>query len=245
MRPSARRSTHATRLRLVEGDPKHAKATSANRTLASDLFEQLRADILHCKLRPNSRLLFRDLREAYASGMSPLREALMRLASDGLVVLEDHKGFRVAPVSRAEIVDIANTRCELEGLAVRLSMEKGDDAWEANIVARLHELSKRPTYTPEGRLDAEWERRHDALHRALYGACGLRWLLSFCELLADRAYRYRHALLEQVDRTRDHRSEHDEIVRAVIARRTEAVGLLQNHYQRTVLTLLDEWQELT
>ncbi|MEP6917309.1 MAG: FCD domain-containing protein [Acidobacteriota bacterium] len=231
-------------MRLVDGDPKQAKIASANRTLASDLFEQLRDDILHCKLRPNSRLLFRDLRATYASGMSPLREALMRLASDGLVVLEDHKGFRVAPVSRAEIVDIANTRCELEGLAVRLSMEQGDDAWEANIVARLHELSKRPTYTAEGRLDAEWERRHDALHRALYGACGLRWLLSFCELLADRAYRYRHALLEQVDRTRDHRSEHDDIVRAVIERRPEAVSLLQTHYQRTVHTLLDRWQEL-
>src|SRR4051794_23147920 len=94
-----------------ELDP--AKAARSNRTLTSDLFQRLRTDILHCHLRPSSRLLFRDLRVTYSSGMSPLREALMRLASDGLVILEDHKGFRVAPVSREEMVDIAATRCEL------------------------------------------------------------------------------------------------------------------------------------
>jgi len=247
MRPSALRSHPSARLRPVGFDPppEHAKPVKENRTLTSDLFGRLRTDILHCRLAPNSRLLFRDLRETYSSGMSPLREALMRLASDGLVVLEDHKGFRVAPVSPDELVDIANTRCELEGLALRLSIEKGDDAWEANIVARFHELSKRSTYTGDGTLDAEWERRHDAFHRALYASCGLRWLTNFCELLAERAYRYRHLLLEHVDRTRDHRSEHENIMRTALERRApEAVALLQNHYLRTVSTLVERWQDL-
>lgn len=246
MRPSALRFQQRARLRPL-GFERAAAITpaSVNRTLTSDLFARLHTDILHCRLRPNSRLLFRDLRETYSSGISPLREALMRLASDGLVVLEDHKGFRVAPVSPDELTDIANTRCELEGLALRLSVEKGDDAWEANIVARFHELSKRSTYTAGGALDAEWESRHDAFHRALYGACGLRWMMKFCELLAERAYRYRHLLLEHVDRTRDHRSEHESIMRAVLDRRAnEAVEALQDHYRRTVNTLLSRWQEL-
>src|SRR5262245_32459450 len=224
---------------------KPARHPRANRTLTSDLFDRLRTDILHCHLRPNSRLLFRDLKASYASGMSPMREALMRLASDGLVILEDHKGFRVAPVSRDELVDITATRCELEGLAVGLAIEKGDDHWEANIVARFHEVSKRATYTAEGTLDAEWERRHDACHQALYGACGLHWLISFCQILAERAFRYRHLLLEAVDRTRDHRTEHEQIVDAVLGRdRTKAVALLQRHYTRTAQTLLENCQEL-
>jgi len=220
------------------------KLARSNRTLTSDLFERLRTDILHCHLRPSSRLLFRDLRTTYASGMSPLREALMRLASDGLVILEDHKGFRVAPVSREEMVDIAATRCELEGLALKMSIEKGDDRWEANILARFHELSKRPTYVG-GALDYEWERRHDAFHQALYGASGLQWLTTFCQVLADRAFRYRHLLLEVVDRTRDHRAEHEAIQRAALARDADiAVDLLKRHYLRTVQTLLDNWTEL-
>jgi DNA-binding GntR family transcriptional regulator len=232
---------------LVADDPaaKHPKTARANRTLTSDLFDRLRGDILHCHLRPHSRLLFRDLRASYVSGMSPLREALMRLASDGLVVLEDHKGFRVAPVSRQELVDITGSRCELEGLALRRAIDKGDDHWEANIVARFHELSKRPTYTELGTLDTEWERRHDAFHQALYAACGLQWLARFCQVLAERAFRYRHLLLEDVDRTRDHRSEHEAIVHAALQRKAdEAVSLLQQHYTRTVQTLLDNCREL-
>jgi GntR family transcriptional regulator, carbon starvation induced regulator len=247
MRPSALRSPHRAHLRPVEAErpTEHVKVPSANRTLTSDLFARLRTDILHCRLRPNSRLLFRDLREMYSSGISPLREALMRLASDGLVILEDHKGFRVAPVSPDDLVDIANTRCELEGLALRLSIEKGDDAWEANIMARFHELSKRSPYTAEGSLDAEWERRHDAFHRALYAACGLHWMRSFCELLAERAYRYRHLLLEHGDRTRDLRTEHEQIMRPVIDRRAnDAVEMLQNHYRLTVNKLVERWPEL-
>jgi DNA-binding GntR family transcriptional regulator len=224
---------------------KPQKIARANRTLTSDLFDRLRTDILHCHLKPNSRLLFRDLRATYVSGMSPLREALMRLASDGLVVLEDHKGFRVAPVSREELVDIAATRCELEGLALRMAIENGDDHWEADILGRFHELSKRPTYTAAGTLDEEWERRHDSYHRALYSACGLRWLIGFCQILAERAFRYRHLLLEQVDRTRDHRSEHEAIVQAALKRdASEAVALLQRHYTRTVQSLLENCKEL-
>jgi len=181
----------------------------------------------------------------YGSGQSPLREALMRLASEQLVVLEDHKGFRVAPVSPEEALDIANSRCELEGLAVRMAIASGDDQWESNIIARFHELSKRATYGADGKLDPEWERRHDAFHQALYGACHLRSLIAFCQILAERAYRYRHLLLENVDRTRDHRGEHEAIQKAIVNRDADTgVGLLQQHYRRTVETLVANWKDV-
>jgi DNA-binding GntR family transcriptional regulator len=230
---------------VTQSRSSRTKMTRVNRTLTSDLFDRIRVDILHCHLQPGSRLLFRDLRATYGSGQSPLREALMRLASEQLVVLEDHKGFRVAPVSPEEALDIANSRCELEGLAVRMAIAKGDDQWEANIVARFHELSKRATYGSDGKLDPEWERRHDAFHQALYGACELRSLIAFCQILAERAYRYRHLLLENVDRTRDHRAEHEAIQKAIVNRDADTgVALLQNHYRRTVETLVANWKDV-
>jgi DNA-binding GntR family transcriptional regulator len=149
----------------------------------------------------------------------------------------------VAPVSPEELVDITQTRCELEGLAVRMAVEKGDDEWEANIIARFHGLSKRSTYTGDGKLDSEWERRHDAFHQALYAACGLQSLIAFCQVLAERAYRYRHLLLESVDRTRDHLGEHEAIQKAIVGRDADTgVMLLQRHYQRTVQTLVANWR---
>ena len=70
-------------------------------------------------------------------------------------------------------------------------------------------------------------------------------MIKFCELLAERAYRYRHLLLEHEDRTRDLRSEHEEIMRLVVDRRAnEAVEKLQNHYRHTVSRLLSRWPEL-
>src|SRR6266853_2049961 len=132
------------------------------RTRTSNVFEQLQSDILTCRILPDTRLRLKDIRIRYSCGLSPLREALMRLVADGLVVLEDRKGFRVAPVSQEEMIDLTNMRCELEAIAIRRAIEKGDDRWEANLIARSHELSKRPMLISEHTLDPEWEVRHQA-----------------------------------------------------------------------------------
>ncbi|HEY0918718.1 GntR family transcriptional regulator, partial [Devosia sp.] len=94
------------------------------RTLASDVRERLRADIVSGALKPGLRLRFDEIRARYDVGLSPLREALFRLASEGLVVSEDHRGFRVAPVSRAKLMDISFMRKELETMALKLSIER-------------------------------------------------------------------------------------------------------------------------
>lgn len=64
-----------------------------------------------------------------ASGLAKRqsREALMRLVSEGLVTLDDQRGFSVATVSRPEPIDITETCAEIEALAMRSSIENGDD----------------------------------------------------------------------------------------------------------------------
>jgi GntR family carbon starvation induced transcriptional regulator len=214
------------------------------RPQTSDLFERLRLDILHCRLRPGSRLLFKDLRKQYGSGLSPLREALMRLVADGLVALEVNKGFRVAPVSREELIDIANTLFELEAIAIRLAIEKGDDRWEGNIVARFHELSKRSMFTSGGTLDEEWQARNVAFHEALYAACGSPLLLLFCRAVSERYSRYRRLWDQQAEPSRNVAREHEQILSAVIARETDAaLSLLKKHRSRTTTGILNHWVE--
>jgi GntR family carbon starvation induced transcriptional regulator len=205
------------------------------RTLATDLFEVLRSDILHNRLQPGARLMFRDLRERYRSGLSPLREALMRLAAEGLVVLEDHRGFRVAPVSRDDMIDIANTLVELEALAIRMACEKGDDHWEAGIVARFHELSKRPMFAPDGTLDEEWEARNVAFHQSLYEACGSPSLKFVCRVLYERHCRYRRLWSRYDNQTRDVAREHELLMKAALSRdAVAAIALLRDHRSATL-----------
>ena len=80
------------------------------RTLNASVLTQMRADIIACRLMPNDRLRVEALRERYGMGTSPIREALMRLEAEGLVELEQNKGFRVAEVSRENLIDLMRTR---------------------------------------------------------------------------------------------------------------------------------------
>ena len=219
-----------------------SKVAAAQRPQASGLFERLRLDILHCRLKPGSRLLFKDLRNRYGSGLSPLREALMRLVADGLVLLEVNKGFRVAPVSREELIDIAGTLYELESIAIRLSIERGDDRWEGNIVARFHELSKRSMTASDGSLDEEWQARNVAFHESLYAACGSPLLLLFCRTVSERYSRYRRLWDQRADPTRNVAHEHEQILRAVIGRDANlALALLKEHRSQTTDGILSRW----
>ncbi|MDT8264202.1 GntR family transcriptional regulator, partial [Roseomonas sp. DSM 102946] len=73
-------------------------------------------------LPPRSRLRLRELSALYGLGTTPLREALARLAAEGIVVLEGQKGFSVPPVTREHLLDVTRSRQVVEPEALRLAM---------------------------------------------------------------------------------------------------------------------------
>jgi DNA-binding GntR family transcriptional regulator len=219
--------------------PSEPPAAGNGRTRASGVYDRLRRDILECRLKPGARLRFEELRASYDVGLSPLREALMKLAAERLVMLEEHKGFRVAPISRDDLLDVAGMRKELEATAIRRSIERGDDSWEAQIVASVHQLAKRTKIGADGLVDNEWEIRHRAFHQALVAACGSPWLLHFRDLLYDQADRYRRLSVQYLRTPRDDLGEHRGIADAVLARDADAATrLIRQHFDRTVQTVL-------
>ena len=119
-------------------------------TLNAATFRRIRADIINCRLMPNERLRVEALRERYSVGGSPIREALMRLEAEGLVELEQNKGFRVSSVSPEQLIDVMRVRREIEALALRWSIEKGDVEWEANLLGAFHRLSRQSKIDADG-----------------------------------------------------------------------------------------------
>jgi hypothetical protein len=109
----------------------------------------------------------------YGVGISPLREALSRLATHGLVTQESQRGFHVREASGEDLRDITDTRIQIETLALRQSIARGDDAWEGRVVSALYLLDKLdPKKIPQ---NAEaWEVRHRSFHFAILEACGSR-----------------------------------------------------------------------
>jgi GntR family transcriptional regulator, carbon starvation induced regulator len=207
----------------------------AGATRARDVYHLIKQDILNCRLQPSAKLRFEELRDRYDVGISPLREALVRLSADGLVVLEDHRGFHVAPVSRADLIDVTQMRIMLECQALAASIQKGDDEWESQVISAYHLLSKTERFVDGERiLGQDWEERHRDFHTVLLKACGSPWLLHLRTLLYDQSDRYRRLSLQAKQQPRPANVEHKKILDKVLAREVEAAcNLLTKHIQKT------------
>ena len=195
------------------------------------------------QLAPGRKLQIRFLTERYGAGQTPIREALNRLVSDGLVACQDQRGFSVAGISAAELVELTRTRCWVEALALRHAIASATPAWEEELVLACHRLirTKRSLSSDTYQEHPEWEALHRSFHRALLRTCGSRPLRLFCDQLADQLYRYRQLSVRKVYPNRDINGEHEAILKAVLDGDAEhAVTLLIAHYQATAEIVLHD-----
>jgi GntR family carbon starvation induced transcriptional regulator len=209
-------------------------AEAPTTTLSSSLVTRIRASIMRGELMPGSKLNLDRMRESFGVSLSPLREALCRLENDGLVTIVDQRGYRVTPVSAANLTEIIKLRVKLEGYALTEAIKHGDVAWEGHILGTLHQLSR---YKIAGRTMEEqesWELAHRDFHSELISACQMPLLRQFCDTLHDQSDRYRRIFLKKHKPDRDVPAEHTAIAKTVIERRTrEAVVMMREHIERT------------
>ena len=211
--------------------------SAAVQTLNASALSQLRADIIACRLRPNERLRFEALRERYGMGVSPLREALMRLEAEGLVELEQNKGFRVSEVSQENLLDLMHSRIEIESIALRWSLQKGGVEWEADLLGAFHRLSRQTKIDPENpdAINEAWGRAHADFHAALVSACGSPTLLSIRLRLFEQAERYVALSIMSNAPLRDDVGEHKQLMRAALNRELDrTLELNRIHISRTL-----------
>ena len=212
-------------------------------TRATNLYDQLRGDLLGGELEPGSKLAIEALAERYETSATPLREALNRLVSDGLVQRREQRGFVVAAISEQDLAEITKTRCWLEEVALRESIAHHSTAWEEALVLAHHRLAKTPRSLSDKTFqdNPDWEPLHRAFHRALISGCGSRWLLNFCDQLADQHHRYRRLSAPRAFAKRKVSSEHQQLVEAALSGRAdEAVALLRRHFERTAQVIRDD-----
>lgn len=212
-----------------------APGQASKETLASTVYDQLRRDILTVELPAGAKLNIRALCERFSVGLSPVREALSRLSRESLVRQADHRGFTVAPLSKADLHDLTKARCAIDGMALRQSIETCEAAWEEQLLIAYHRLSRTPRFAgADARLRSPaWEEAHRHFHAALVAGCGSRWLTTISGQLFEAAERYRH-LARIAGKTRSSNDEHLPIMEAALAHNADlATGLLTRHFQRT------------
>ena len=142
---------------------------ASRRVLADVVTDDLREAIVSHELEPGRRLAEDDLAAQMGVSRGPVREALMRLEREGLVVIERHKGARIASWNRHDLEEIYSLRSVLEELALEWACKNATSADLAameEILRRYRGLSEKQRTPKEvSRIDLDF---HTALFKAAH-----------------------------------------------------------------------------
>lgn len=157
-----------------------SKTAGARWTL---VYDNLRSRILTLELAPAATLTESLVAKELGVSPTPVRDALGRLCQDGLVEVVNGRGYRVAPLTAADIAEICDLRFVVETGAMRLACERGI---AANELAEFRELSR---LTGDTSVDApELIRRNQEFHVAIARAAGGKRVADALErVMADSA----------------------------------------------------------
>lgn len=205
-------------------------------------YHQLRNDILEGAIEPSSKLSIAQLSQRYDASAAPVREALSRLAAEGLVIRKGQRGYWAAPISLDEFVEVSRLREMLEVDAFRQSIQHGDLDWEAGIAGAAHreKTVKRMAQEHYSEHVGEMIRENRRFHMALIANCPSVWQLRFISTLYDQSERFRRLSLLNLSPTRPRQDEHAEIMEAAFARREdEACERLREHIAKSNQRVID------
>jgi GntR family carbon starvation induced transcriptional regulator len=200
--------------------------SGAGDTLTNIVAQRLAADIVDGSIPPGTKLKFAELRQRYAVGSSPLREALVGLVSQGFVESSCRRGFRVSAMSQEDLADLTAARILVEGMALRQAIVRGDNRWEDGIVGAFAPLKRaiERAKTGQGGGWQEIEVAHKRFHLTLTAACSSRRLLALQETYYDQAKRYRQLMTRMIEDLDQFLESHERLMDLILARDVEAAA---------------------
>jgi len=213
-------------------------ASGSPRSQTSLAYEVIRHDIIAGRHQPGKKLKIQELADELKVAPSAVREALSRLVPEQLVISRDQRGFVVAPLSIDDLIDLTDLRCEIEAIALRRSVEKGDIDWEVRLISAAHRLRALPQPRPRDGdamedQTSDWLAKHADYHAALVSACGSRRLMALHAQLYEQSERYR-IMSALIETTRDVVDEHQQLVDLALARDADGlVAMMTKHIRLT------------
>jgi DNA-binding GntR family transcriptional regulator len=222
---------------LVELDVTGATPT----VLPERLYAALKHRVLTCALLPDQRILEAELARELEVSRTPLREALNRLANEGLLVLAPYRGYAVAPLTRQSIRDLFEVRLINEPEAAALSAERAGPAAIETIRA-----SAELRYTPgDPGSYIEYLRANSAFHLALARASGNSRLEGIIISALDQEQRAEYLVLDAglPINVEDSSREHWQIYEAVRARDVAAARrVMRYHIERSTSRIVPKFE---
>lgn len=201
----------------------------------------LKEKLMTGRLPPGKPISVKDVQQEFGVGLSAVREALCQLVADGLVIAEDQRGFRAAPISVKDLRDLTRARIEIETFAMRDAIANGDVHWEARIISEFHKLSqlRRTEGSNPRQIGDEYRKQHAVFHDALVAACTSEWMQRFRQTLHEHSERYRQVIVAYNHQPRNITAEHKALMDAALARDADrAAELVAQHVNDTAKILM-------
>ncbi|PLC49098.1 transcriptional regulator [Pollutimonas subterranea] len=216
-------------------------STTPKLTQAETARHLIRTEILDGRLSPGAKLNIKSLEDRLQVSLGAIREALSRLSAEGMVDAEAHRGYRVSTISAEDLIDLTETRIQIESLCLSKAISQGDVEWETRIVGAAHRMERlqHSPSDPVARVTDNWNQAHGEFHEALVSACPSAWLHRLRKLLYEQSERYRRLSVPLDTDNRDVREEHRRIMDAVLRRDTPAaLQELERHLSVTTQIIL-------
>lgn len=197
--------------------------------------ESIRTAILCGSLPPNEVLVERRLAAMLGVSKTPVREALIMLASRGLVTLTRNRGMTVRSLTLDEVRHVYEERVLLEPWAVARAVESG----QIDFAAAERALTDAESLEERERAELRIVNRH--FHRALYSACENRFVVAALDQLQDLTVLAIGILWQRWPTWRSERIEHQEILAAARASdAAKAEALMRIHIDRSLTRMKTE-----
>jgi DNA-binding GntR family transcriptional regulator len=225
----------------VESQSSTGRATLDHRTLWQRVHDHLRDEIISGSLTPGTELNEVTLAESLGVSRGPVREALGRLAIEGLVTIRPRRGAVVRALSNEEFIEAYQVREALEMMAVRLAVPK----LTAEDLAAMESLIEEMALHAEAGDVQRFFEANTEFHQRFFKAADNRMLAEHYRQVRGQIDRHRLRSLELRGDLRRSIAEHRAILRAAKRGDVErAVHLTSGHIRVPQIRLLVEDQEL-
>lgn len=209
-------------------------------TRTEEVYAVLRSELLNGVFLPGQKLKVVELGDRFGASQSVIREALLRLTEQDLLMAEPQRGVRVRDLSIVDIAALTEARVLVESQAIRWSIARGDLTWETAVLSAHHRLERTPVVAADGAVSEEWASRHSEFHAALLAGCGNPRLEGVAASLRDSSELYRRWYWVLTDdHQRDIAAEHRQLKDLALARDADgAVAVLVQHIERAPCQLI-------
>jgi len=202
-------------------------------SLRSQAVEQLRKAIVTGRLEPGSMHSEQSIAADMAISRTPIREALLQLAAEGLVEFVPQRGVRITALDAEQLAQVFEFRAAIEGFcAASLATQP-----EPDVLARLDAELERQKAIIKADDRLAWVQANMDFHTQLVASAGNRQMVDALALLASHTMRIGYRMNYRRQRMRESVNEHSAVIEAIRRRDPERARALagEHLYVTTVL----------